>query len=103
MVAWNQPLECSKNEGLDRATMVQRGSFQGLAEGWRDLHGEENLCAHTMIVQELCKYINNSCTKIPVTVKLDALSRRHGINRENPGFWIKTRRGKAGGTWLHPR
>ena len=69
MVAWNQPLECPKNEGLDRATMVQRGSFQGLAECRRDLHGEENLCAHTMIVQELCKYINNNCTKIPVTVK----------------------------------
>ena len=42
--------------------------------------------------------------RLPETRRyLDALSRRHGINRENPGFWIKTRRGKAGGTWLHPR
>lgn len=42
--------------------------------------------------------------RLPETQRyLDALSRRHGINRENPGFWIKTRRGKAGGTWLHPR
>lgn len=42
--------------------------------------------------------------RLPETQRyLEALSRRHGINRENPGFWIKTRRGKAGGTWLHPR
>lgn len=42
--------------------------------------------------------------RLPDTQRyLEALCRRHGINRGNPGYWVKARRGKSGGTWLHPR
>lgn len=73
--------------------------YQGLIVGFNEDGWFNATAAAAHYGKEVYEWL-----RLPETQRyLDALSRRHGINRENPGFWIKTRRGKAGGTWLHPR